>query len=129
MRTREIPCEDWKSFFNQFTLAHQGRHIHVETMDGGHMGVQSRVDDLPLAAVVFADPRAEGGASWVEIIAGREPGDSAAACSVPRPSHVRLAEEENGQAVALQMESADGVVTMVRFEPSRENLPEGFLIS
>jgi hypothetical protein len=48
---------------------------------------------------------------------------------VPHPAHVWLAEEEDGQAVALQLASLDGAVTMIRFEPSPENLPPGFLVS
>jgi hypothetical protein len=49
--------------------------------------------------------------------------------SIAEPSNVRLAEEEDGQAVALQIESADGLITMIRFEPSPENMPPGFLIA
>ena len=38
-------------------------------------------------------------------------------------------EEENGRAIALEIESNDGVVTMVRFMPPCEGLPAGYRVS
>jgi hypothetical protein len=74
-----------------------------------------------------ADP-STGTGEWIEIIAG----DSAkthSTHSVPNPAHVRLAEEDNGQAVAIQIESTRGLVTMVRFELTCEGMPPGFTIA
>ena len=48
--------------------------------------------------------------------------------SVPNPAHVRLAEEEDGQAVALQIESSKGLVTIIRFEHAGDGIPRGFKI-
>jgi len=58
----------------------------------------------------------------------RDPTGAPAAHAIARPSRVRLA-EENDDAVALQVDSDDGSVTMIRFEPPRENMPEGYTIS
>jgi hypothetical protein len=127
MRTREISCEQWQPFFNDFTQLYQGKHVNVETMGEGDFGVKSRLCDLPLVAVVSAHPKA-GADEWIEVIARTSP-DAHATYSIVKPSRVHLAEEENGLAVALEIESADGSITMIRFEPPCENLPEGFRAS
>jgi|HubBroStandDraft_6_1064221.scaffolds.fasta_scaffold357662_3 hypothetical protein len=126
MRTKEILATDWPPFFDDFTQLHQGERVNVETVGNGDLGVTSHVRDLPLVGIVAADPKA-GTGEWIEIIAG----DSArthATHSVPSPAHVRLAEEEDGKAVALQIESTKGLVTIVRFERSCEGMPPGFFI-
>jgi len=83
----------------------------VETMQDSGLGLTSNLPDLPLVGIVGADPQS-GGDEWIEVIAGESPDAQATHC-IPRPSHIRLAEEENGQAVALQIESAEGSVTMI----------------
>jgi len=126
MRTKEILVEQWPPFFDDFTQLHQGEHVNVETLGNGEWGVTSQVRDLPLVGIVAGDSKA-GIGEWIEIIAG----DSArthATHSVPNPTHVRLAEQENGNAVALQIESAEGLVTMVRFERASEGMPPGFIV-
>jgi hypothetical protein len=126
MRTKEILADQWSPFFNDFTQLHQGERVNVETLGNGEWGVTSQVHNLPLVGIVAGDFKA-GIGEWIEIIAG----DSArthATHSVPNPAHVRLAEEENGKAVALQIESAEGLVTMVRFEYASEGMPPGFTV-
>lgn len=127
MRTREIVYDQWQPFFNDFTQLHQGKHVNVETLGGGDFGVKSRWCGLPLVGIVSAHPTT-GDDEWIEVIARDSP-DAHATHSIVKPSKVHLAEEENGRAIALEIESADGSVTMIRFEPSRENLPQGFRIS
>lgn len=127
MRTKEILAENWPPFFDDFTQLHQGERVDVETLGGGEMGVTSHVRDLPLVGIVAADPKA-GAGEWIEIIAG-DSAQTHATHSVPNPAHVRLAEEENGQAMALQIESATGLVTMIRFERKSEGMPPGFTIA
>ena len=127
MRTREIVYEQWQPFFNDFTQLHQGEHVNVETLSQGAFGVKSELCDLPLVGIVGADPKAPSG-EWIEIIAGDSPATSSTH-TIPQPSRVVIAEEENGRGVALQINSADGSVTMLRFEASCENLPEGFKAS
>jgi hypothetical protein len=133
MRTREIAHERWPHFLVDFTQLHQGEHVHVETMGEGVFGVQSQLRDLPLLGIVGADPKARSGEGcagdeWIEIIAGESPATAATHC-IPHPSRVVLAEEEDGRRVALQIDSADGSITMVRFDPPLEGLPPGFTVA
>jgi hypothetical protein len=126
MRTKEILAAEWPPFFDDFTQLHQGERVNVETVGNGELGVTSHVRDLPLVGIVAADPNA-GTGEWIEIIAG-DSAQTHSTHSVPNPAHVRLAEEENGQAVALQIESAKGLITMIRFEHTSEGMPPGFTI-
>jgi len=126
MRVREISHDRWHPFFDDFTQLHHGEHVNVETMKEGMLGVTRNMHDLPFVEIVSAAPLAQAG-EWIEVIAG-ESADAQTIHSITKPAHVRLAEEDNGQAVALQIESAEGSVTMIRFEPPREGLPAGFRI-
>ena len=126
MRTREITHDHWQSFFADFTHLHQGECINVETM-GEESGLKSHLCDEPLVGIVAAADPSAGAEDWIELIAGRSSAGHAG-YSIRRPIKVRVAEEENGEAVALQIESADGVVTMIRFEPPREGMPQGFTV-
>ncbi len=126
MRTREIRDDVWPPFFDDFTQLHQGERVNVETLGSGDLGVTSHFRDLPLVGIVAADPKA-GTGEWIEIIAG-DSAQTHATHSIPNPAHVRLAEEDNGQAVALQIESVKGLVTIIRFEHASEGMPAGFAI-
>ena len=127
MRIREIQHERWPHFLGDFTHLHQGEHINIETMGSRVFDVRSQLCDLPLVGIVGADPQARGG-EWIEIIAGDSPATHTIH-AIPHPSRVVLAEEAHGQAIALQIDSADGSITMVRFEPSLEGMPSGFTVA
>jgi len=124
MQTREIPHGEWQLFFDDFGQRHRGMHVNVETIAEGD--VRSELRDAPLVGIVVAKPKT-GGEDWIEVIAGDSP-DACATHAIPKPAHMWLAEEENGRAVALQIESTDGWATMIRFEPPREGLPPGFML-
>jgi hypothetical protein len=127
MRTKEISVEQWPLFFNDMTQLHQGERIDVETFGDGEDGPTSHVRALPLAGIITADAKG-GAAEWIEIIAG-DSANTHATHSIANPAHVRLAEEDNGQAVAIQIESSRGLITMVRFEQTCEGMPPGFTIA
>jgi hypothetical protein len=127
MRTKEIDFDHWPPFFNDITNLHHGERVNVETIGEGDIGVTSHVRALPLVGIVAADPK-DGSGEWIEIIAG-DSANTHATHSIPNPTHVRMAEEDNGQAVAIQIESSRGLITMVRFEQTCEGMPPGFTIA
>jgi hypothetical protein len=150
VQTREIEYEQWQPFFNDFTQLHQGERVNVETM-GGDFAPTSQWCGVPLLGIVSIHPKA-GDDERIEVIARGSPPAAAGAQagagadagagaetaraaedhathSIARPAKVHLAEDENGRAVALQIESQDRSITMIRFEPPHENLPQGFRIA
>ena len=126
MRTHDISGDQWRSFFNDFSQLHQDEHVNVETIGGRDHDVQPRLCDLPLLGIVSAR-RESAQEEWIEVVA-RDASGAPATHAIADPSRVCQA-EENGRTVALQIESADGSITMIRFEPPRENMPEGFTIA
>jgi hypothetical protein len=125
MQSRDISHDQWQPYFSDFTQLHQDEHVNVETIGHGP-GVQSRLCDLPLLGILAAH-RASGQEEWIEVVV-RHPSGVPATHAIARPSRVCVA-EEHGNAVALQVESVDGSITMIRFEPPRENMPEGFTVA
>lgn len=126
MRTREIEREQWPFFLGDFSHLHHGEHVNVETMGRHCHDVKPKWADLPLVGIIGAEPAMAD--NWIEIIAGHSPG-AASTHTITHPSRVVIAEQENGHSVALQIDSEDGRITMLRFEPSRENMPVGFVVS
>ncbi|HTL31123.1 MAG TPA: DUF5335 family protein [Tepidisphaeraceae bacterium] len=123
MQTREIPIEQWEPFFNSFSECHQGEKVTVKIV-GKDIGDQTEMCDMPLMGI-SADRKA-GGGERIEVSAG-ETTSAHITHAVLHPSHVRLAESDDGQAIAMQIESDDGPVTLVRFSQDPQELPEGFL--
>ncbi|HWB53524.1 MAG TPA: DUF5335 family protein [Tepidisphaeraceae bacterium] len=111
MQTKEIAHDQWQDFFSEFTHLHRGERICVETLGGGQIGVCQQMSDLPLIGIVDAEPDAAD--EWIEIIAGADE-PARASHSIPHPTHVWVAEHEDGRALAVQVESTDGQVTMIR---------------
>ena len=126
MRTREISFDQWPSFFSDFTHLHQHEHVNVETLPRGDAGVRQCLCDSPLLGIVSARP-APGQGRWIEVVV-RDPSGAPATHAIDHAARVCLA-EENDDAVALRVDSEDGSVTMIRFEPPRENMPVGYTIS
>jgi hypothetical protein len=123
MQTREIPIEQWEPFLNSFSQCHQGERVTVKIV-GPDVGDQTEVCDMPLMGI-SADTKASGG-ERIEVSAG-ESTSAHITHAVVHPSHVRVAESDHGDALAMQIESDDGPVTLVRFCQSPMELPEGFL--
>ena len=119
MRTHEIPVDQWEPFLWQFSEVNQGVTVTVERLSKEY-GEQTIAAHLPLIGL---NPDHSTGQERIQISAGDDV-DAHVSHSVLHPSHVRLAHEEAGQPVALQIESADGSVTLVRFERDAR-LPPG----
>lgn len=126
MRVKEIEHRQWPRFFDDFSQLHHGKHVNVETISQGTLRTASRLCDQPLVGIIDARD-VPGLEERVEIIVGGQPSCQAAHC-ITNPRRVWLG-QENGWMVALQIESDDGSMTIVRFEPPRESMPSGFKIA
>ena len=119
MITREITREEWAGFFDGFSRMHEGWLATVEVL-GAETGAQQEARELPFRGVTAE--LNEGRVVRVEVMVGAEAEDHITH-TVTRPTHVRLAETEAGAHQALEIESEDGLTTLLGFpSPTRPEL-------
>jgi hypothetical protein len=111
MSTREIHRDEWVAFFDGFNRQHSGWLVSIEVF-GADMGAQIEASELPLQGVVAETH--EAGREAISIMAGEEPAEHMTH-RIDAPTHVRLLATGEGADAALEIESADGVRTLVRF--------------
>ena len=117
MRTDEIPREAWTSTLDAFTATHAGWLVSLDVLDPA-IGAQPEIDDLPLLGVSADRAGAEAA---ITISAGR-PDTGHISHSIHAPLRVHIERREDGADVALQIESADGAKSILRFRVAA--LPE-----
>jgi hypothetical protein len=113
--TTEIPRYKWPAFFDSFSGQHEGWLARVEIVREG-FPTEIAVDELPLEGI-SADLKDKEQTISIRL------GDDMAECvSVENPQHVVLEQTDEGADRALEIDSADGRKTMVRFRTTL--LPE-----
>ncbi|HYE64766.1 MAG TPA: DUF5335 family protein [Pyrinomonadaceae bacterium] len=117
MPTREIPRDEWITFFDGFSRQHEGWLVTVEVL-GQEIGAQIEARELPLEGVT-ADLGKEG-EDTISIILGASPEEHVTHI-INAPTHVRLEQTAEGANATLQIESA-GEATLIRFRSTM--LPE-----
>jgi Family of unknown function (DUF5335) len=115
---REIPRDEWVGFLDSFSRQHEGWLVTVEVLALG-IGAQVEAQELPLQGIT-AELKG-GDEDTISVILGREPAGHVTH-SIPAPTHVRIEQTEDGADMTLQIESGDGVTTLVRFRSAM--LPE-----
>ena len=115
---REIPRHEWVEFFDSFSRQHEGWLVTVEVL-GAEIGAQVEAQELPLHGIT-AELKG-GDEDTISVILGGEP-TGHVTHSVTGPKHVRIEQTEDGADMTLQIESGDGVTTLVRFRSAM--LPE-----
>lgn len=110
MPTQEIPRKEWVRFFDRFSGQHERWLARVEVI-GEDVGAQLEAKDLPLRGI-SADLKDRE--DTISITLGEKP-DNLITHSIQAASHVRLKQTEEGADEALQIESADGTMTLLRF--------------
>ena len=93
-----------------FSRQHEGWLVTVEVL-GSEVGAQVEAQGLPLRGVTA---ELKGGEDTISITIGGKDAERVTH-TITRPTHVRIEQAENGADMALQIESADGVATLVRF--------------
>jgi len=110
MATQEIPREEWASFFYSFSRQHEGWIVTVEVR-GSDPGAQVEMRELALQDISVDLKDGEG---MVSIVVGRTP-EEHVTHPIPAPAHVRLVQNEQGAHEAIEIESASGATTLIRF--------------
>ncbi|MGB7157107.1 MAG: DUF5335 family protein [Tepidisphaeraceae bacterium] len=111
MQSHEIPDEQWIDFFNRFSRDHAGWPVTIELMSE-ETGPQHLVQELPLQGISF-DP-AGSRPCTINVGAGDSPSANISHV-VDLPLHIRLADDERGSTGTIQIEPADGPVTLVHY--------------
>jgi len=124
MQTRDIPREQWVRFFDDFSKNHEGWIVTLEVI-GSDIGDQQEANRLPLVGI-SADVKA--GENRIEIIVGGRP-DADVTRFINWPKHVWVKETRIPGDEAIELESEDGIKTLLNFhhvrpEETERQLPE-----
>ena len=119
MESHEIPEDQGTEFVNKFSQTHVGWPVTIDVLSG-ETGVQHVAQELPLMGISF-DTRGTRPAR-LDIAAGDQP-DQYIAHSVDLPLHIRIAEIDPAGAGTIEIEPAQGPLTLVDFHPPTE-LPD-----
>jgi len=125
MNTRDIPREQWIRFFDDFSKSHEGWIVTLEVLGSG-IGDQEVVNNLPLVGI-SADVKA--GENRIDIIVGGRP-DADVTRFIESPKHIWIKEPRLPGDEAIEIESEDGIKTILNFhrirpEETERQLPAG----
>jgi hypothetical protein len=113
MQTREIPREEWRSFFEAFSRMHEGWPVTVEAL-GDDIGVQVEAAAIPLGEVTAENE--PDGRCVINLILGGAETPSPVTHIIDDARRVFVEETEDGMDVSLEIEESDGAKTLVRLE-------------
>ena len=116
--TAEIPQDQWPNYFNDVSRLYQGWGVTIEVMSGD-IGDQPVAQGPPLQGLSFEKAGSEAGDILVEV---GDAGTTYEVHHIDRPRRVRVANSDPGAEADIQLESEDGVVTLVRLR-RRPELP------
>lgn len=108
---REIPRREWVEFLDSFSRQHEGWLVTVEVL-GAEIGAQVEAQELPLQGIT-AELKG-GDEDAISVILGGGATERVTH-NITGPTHVRVEQTEEGADMTLQIESGDGVTTLVRF--------------
>ena len=107
--TKEIPSDEWVSFLDSFSLQHQGWLVTVEVI-APEIGAQEEASNLPLEGITSESNKHQS----ISISVGNQPSNHLTH-TVNGPTRLWLKQTPQGADEALEIESTDGVKTLLRF--------------
>jgi len=117
MLLQQIPHQQWPAFFDSFSRQHRGWLVSLELINAG--GAQALARDLALEGI-DVDMKS-GGEDRISIVLTNPPAEHFSN-TITAPTRVTLKKTEEGAHEALQIESASGPTTVLRFRSAM--LPE-----
>jgi hypothetical protein len=122
MATRRIPRTEWSDFVTSFSRQHDGWLVTVEVM-GSEVGAQVEGRELPLRGISLGDD-GEKVSLAIMLEAGK---DGHLTHIITAPAGMWIQQTAEGADQALQIESADGTRTLVRFRSAmRPEMVDGY---
>ena len=119
MTTDEIPRERWADYFNGLSAQYQGWATTVQVL-GQDIGDQRAADGLPLQGLSFERFGSQAGDLLVEM---GDAGTPYLTHRIDQPRRVRVASIAPGAETDIELESADGLTTIVQLRASPELPP------
>jgi hypothetical protein len=121
MQTVEIQPARWSRALAEFNAMHEGWLVSIDVLSP-EIGAQPEVRDLPLVGIV-AEP--EHGEGLIAISAARLDGEQITHM-IHSPTRVRIERLDDGTDAAMQIESAEGITTILRLKtPARPETVDG----
>ena len=108
MKTKYIPRNQWREFFDIFSRQHEGWLVTLEIL-GADIGAQVEERSLAFEGIVE-----EVQGNEILIMFGAKPDDHITH-SISDPATVSLEQTDEGADAALAIKSADGVTALLRF--------------
>ena len=109
MQTTEIPREGWGKFFTRFNHDHETQLVAVEVL-GRDIGAQVEGRSLLLGGISAGDHHSDSLVMMFDSIDGEH-----VTHMVNKPTHIWLQRAADNTDETLEIESADGTKTLVRF--------------
>src|SRR5690242_1180890 len=111
MATRQIPFEEWNTFFNDYSKKHEGRKVLTELHGRGVVG-DGEVNTLPFMGVTLEKKGSD--AHSVRVMLGDSPNDHLThEVLAPKAVWVRSDRDEDG--AMLEIHGGDDQTTVIRF--------------
>jgi hypothetical protein len=109
MPTREIPSQEWKTFFEGFSTYHKGWTVTIEVFSQ-EIGAQEETSEASFVGLVVEQKA--GRDANIEVMLGAT-ADNHITHTIAEPTHVRL--ESEGETEVLQIEAANQDVFLLSF--------------
>lgn len=117
MPTLEIPRNEWATFLEGFSRRYLDWQVTIEVFDP-HLGTQVEAQDLSLAGMSTVLKGADTqmlGATPPSISINVSGAPPHAIHTIGNPTHLWLKQTAAGEDEALEIESANGTTTLIRF--------------
>ena len=114
METQEIAQGEWAQFLDEFSKQHQGENATVQVI-GEDDGVQTEAQSMPFVGISSEEKGSEKGAFFVML--GTE-ADDHVEHEIRGVSHLWQKPSEGSFGAALEMETTDGIKTILQLEPT-----------
>jgi hypothetical protein len=108
--TRQIPRSDWNDFFTAFSQRHDDEAVALEVLSP-EIGAQTQARDLHLRGISPAGHHQDEGLA----VMLDSPDGAHVTHMIPKPTHVWLQTAAGESEDSLEIESADGTKTLIRF--------------
>ena len=117
MRAVEIPRVEWVQRLNEFNAIHEGWLVSLDVL-GPDVRAQHEIENLPLLGVCAGRSDHD---RTIEVSVGRSGGEHLTHM-IEAATRISIERTDDGADAALQVESADGTKTILRFRAAA--LPE-----